>query len=145
MGWQNLEGIGLKDKIESAAPYGGRVKQIGGDIVNCGIGKTFARSANGGFRDVEGGGMEAPGGELLGIVAQAAADGESRFSCGLLRMCAPKIKQEGIGSQTGPRNRALPCLAFLVKRLEPSGGVALTMEFGCKFPGSRAIFHLGRF
>src|SRR6266436_7536196 len=68
-GWKNLERVGLKDKMESAAPGGGRFEQVRSQIFDSGVAEAFARSADGGFRDVEGGGAESPGGKLLGIVA----------------------------------------------------------------------------
>src|SRR5213082_419113 len=68
-GRQNLESVGLKDKMESATPRRRRVEEVGGDVFHFRSGKAFAGSANRSFRDVEGGRTEAPGGELLGIVA----------------------------------------------------------------------------
>src|SRR5216684_9288222 len=82
--WKDLERVGLKDKMESMAPGGWRFEQVGGAVFHCRPWEAFARSADGGFRDVEGGGAESPGGKLLGIVAEAAADGQRCFSRGWL-------------------------------------------------------------
>jgi len=68
-GRQNLESVGLKDKMESATPRRRRVEEVGGDVFHFRSGKAFAGSANRSFRNVEGRGTKAPGGELLGIVA----------------------------------------------------------------------------
>src|SRR5260370_10998139 len=100
---------------------GRRVEQVGRDVFDSGSGKARARSSNRSLRDVERGGMKSPGGELLGIVAQAAADRQRRFPRGLLRMHVPKINQARIGAEIGPWNSALPCFALLIKRLEPAG------------------------
>ena len=127
--WKHLESVGLKDKIESATPDGWRCEQVRSQIFDSRVGEAFARSTDGGFRDVKGRSAEPPGGELLGIVAEAAADGQSSFSGSWLRMRFPKIEQERIGAEIGPGNNALPCFAFLVKRLEPAGRVTLTNEF----------------
>ena len=128
-GRQNLERIRLKYKMESAAPSGRRVENVGGEVFNIGSGKAFATTANGSFRDVESRGLESPSGELLGIVAQATADCQRRFSSGWQRMRVPEIKQARIGAEIGPRNNALPRFAFLVKLLEPADRVALAIEF----------------
>src|SRR5258708_34119052 len=95
--------------------------------------------------EVEGGGLNPQVGSLLSIVAHAATDGKGRLSRRLLRMRVPKIKQERIGTQIGPGNGALSCFPFLVKSFEPSGGVALAMEFRGEFAGTGAVFHLARF
>ena len=111
-------------------PRGGKIEEIGGEVFDRGVGKALARSANCGFGNVEGGGTKAPGGELVGIVAQTAADGEGGLSRGWLRMRFPKFKQAWIGAEIGPRNSALPCFGLLIKRFEPTGRVTLPMEFG---------------
>src|SRR6266436_9555548 len=45
-GWKNLERVGLKDKMESAAPGGGRFEQVGGSVFHFGPWEAFARSAD---------------------------------------------------------------------------------------------------
>ena len=82
VGRQNLERVGLKDKIESATPSRGRIEQIGGEVFHFRSRKSFVGSANRSLGDIERGGMETPSGELFGIVAQAAADRQRGFSHG---------------------------------------------------------------
>src|SRR5438132_3198040 len=115
--------------MESAMPNGGRVEEVGGEVFHFGIRKAFAGNTNGGFRNVEGSGTEPPRGELLGIVAQTTANRQRRFSRGWLRMGLPKIKQVRIGAEIGPRDSALPGFALVVQLFEPSGRVALAIEF----------------
>ena len=129
-GRQNLERIGLKDEMESATPSRRRLEQVGGEVFDSGSGKALTASANRGFRYIERRGTETPCGELLGIVAKAAADGQRRFAGSFQGMRAPKMKQARIGAQTSPRNSALPCFAFPVELLEPPDGIALAIEFG---------------
>ena len=111
-------------------PIGRRVEKVGSEVLHFGIRKAFAGNANCSFRDVEGRRPEAPGGELLGIVAQATANRQRSFSRGRLRMRLPKINQVRIGAEIAPRNSAFPCFAFLVQLIEPAGRVALVIEFG---------------
>jgi len=40
----------------------------------------------------------------------------------------PKIQQEKIGAEIGPRDGALPGLALLVKRLKPAQTIALAIQ-----------------
>jgi len=115
--------------MESATPSRRRIEQIGGEVFHFRSGKSLVGSANRSFGDIERRGVESPGRELLGIVAQAAANRQRGSSRRWLRMRLPKITQVRIGAKIGPRNSALPCLAFLVELLEPASRVAFAIEF----------------
>ena len=140
-GGENLERVGLKNKMEKAAPGGRRLEQVGGEVFDGCVGKAFARKANRGFRDIECRGAEAPRGKLLGIITEAAADRQGCFSGSWLWMRIPEIKQARIRAEIGPRNGALPSFALAVEVLEPANGVALAIEFVGQFSRACAVWH----
>ena len=110
-------------------------------VVHFGIGETLSRGADGGFRNVESGGAKTPRRELLGVVAQTAANNQRRLPFRLLWMRHPKTDQQRSGMIVRPRNAALPFLSFAIERFEPAGGIAFAVEFGRYFARARAIFH----
>lgn len=143
-GWQDLKGIGFENKIEIAAPMGGRFKKIGGAIFDSGSGEALSGGANGGFRNVESGGLKAPRGKLLGVIAKAAADDQCRFSGGLLRMGNPETDEMRIGTVVRPGHDALPCFGFAVERFEPAGGIAVAVKFRGEFARPCSVLHFQR-
>jgi hypothetical protein len=143
-GRQDLERIGFENKIEIAAPMGGRFKQIGSAIFDSGFGEALSGGANGGFRNVESGGLKSPRGKLLGVIAKAAADDQCRFSGGLLRMRNPETDERRIGTVVRPGHDALPCFGFAVERFEPAGGIALEVKFRGELARSCSVLHFQR-
>ena len=96
------------------------------------------RGADCGLGNVEGGGLEAPGGELFRVVAETAADNE-RWPIDFLRMVAPEIEEMRIGCKVGPGDDGGAGFGFAVEGFEPAGWVSLGDEFGGEFAGAFAF------
>jgi len=114
---EHLQGEHLDHKIERAGPGMRRRQQVGGDVLHCGARKAPPGGIDSRRRHVEGHRGEAQRRDVLGIVAQPAADHDG----------APAAADTGqrrdqvlIGRQVRPRHgrRALP--GRRVQRLEPA-------------------------
>jgi hypothetical protein len=89
--------------------------------------------------NVEGSGLKTPVGELLGVVAETAADYERAAIGDFLRMVAPEIEEMRIGGEVGPRDGREARCGFAVKGFEPAGGISFGEEFGGEFSGAFAL------
>ena len=138
---ENLDGIRFEHEIEIAAPILGWIEKIGSVIVDGGMGEAFPGTANGGFRNVESGRAKTPGGELFGVIAEAAAGNQRRFSGSLLRMSYPEADKMRRGMVIHPGHDTLPCFPFAVQNFKPAGGVAFAVKLGGQFTRSHTVFH----
>src|ERR1700733_2049569 len=109
--------------MEFLGPVGRRGQKVRDGVGDFGLGETFLRGADCGLGNVEGGGLEAPGGELFRVVAETAADNE-RWPIDFLRMVAPEIEEMRIGGKVGPGDDGGAGFGFAVEGFEPAGGVS---------------------
>jgi len=144
---KRLQRINLQDEIEIVFPLCRRMENISGDMFDRSpagsrtIGKPLLPGTNGGGRNVESGHFKSPASELLGVIAEAAANNQGTFSRGGQGMCAPKIKKMAIRLKVGPGNHTLPCFSFLVELLEPTSWITLLVEFSSEFASARSVTH----
>ena len=131
---QHLQCVNFQDEIEAPRPFLRRSQNIARHIAHRTLRKSPLASPDRRRRDIERRRLESPRRQLLGVVAEPAADHQSRFP-------RPReFQQVRIRSLIRPRNHLLPLLMLLVKGFEPPSRIARPVELRGQFPRANSIW-----
>ena len=119
-----------KIRSNAAVPGRRRLQDVGDDVVDAGSREPAPRGLDRGRRDVEGGDVEAGGGERLGVVAEAAPDHQAALA-DRRRAERPQPRDEKrVRPAVGPGHLVPVAPGLPVEALEPAGRVALRDRLG---------------
>jgi hypothetical protein len=134
-----LQRVCFENEIEFLLPAGRRGQKVRGGVGDFGIWEAVAGAADRGFGNVEGRGLKTPVRELLGVIAETAADYDRGFVRGWLRMRLPEIEEMRVGGQVGPGDGGGAGFGFAVEGVEPAGGVVFLEILGGELSGAFAF------
>jgi hypothetical protein len=144
---QGLQRVNLDNEVEALAPFSRWSEKIccemfeGGAMRAGPVREALLGRANGRFGNIESGDAKAERGEMIGVIAKAAADYQRGFSGGCDGMGFEKVEEIAIGTKVGPGDDAPAFGSLAIERFEPAGRVTFLIEFGGEFAGAGTVGH----